>query len=102
MKVVFERFGRSYMFQVPEPGDMLTNVAGIPGKAALEHGLTAVPGMCVLDALDGLNNLIRSVFPEMEGHHLAVICDDPNDGCQNSCEGPGELSGDESVDLGKN
>ena len=81
MRMVVERFGRSYLFQVPELGDLQSNVPGIPGQTAIQHGLTAV-------------------FPELEGHHLAIMCNGP-DCCPGEDAGQGSAPGAEGVDLSK-
>jgi hypothetical protein len=35
------------------------------------------PEICLIEAVDATCNLLKCVFPEMEGHHLEIIEDNP-------------------------
>lgn len=69
MFILIERFGQTYTFDVPEGFEE-------PQDPDSTEPPKPEPEICLLEALDGVSNLLRSVFPEMEGHHLAVLCDD--------------------------
>lgn len=95
MFILIERFGQSYTFNVEEglvPVDEDKDPNADPETPSTMPKFTENPEICLIEALDALNNLLRCVFPEMEGHHLEVICDNPESDA---------TTADGGIDLGK-
>jgi hypothetical protein len=98
MFILIERFGQSYTFNVEEglvpvdDGDNDRDQSADQETPTAMPKFTENPEICLLDAVDALNNLLRCVFPELEGHHLEVICDNPESDT---------AAGDGGIDLRK-
>ena len=93
MIIIFERFGRTYTFEVAESFDEMDNekkegssedpsdTSFLPPQqlAPVDPDREIPEEICLLDAIDAINNLLHCTFPEMEGHHLDLVCDHPED-----------------------
>jgi hypothetical protein len=93
MIIIFERFGRTYTFEVPEGQDEVreenverssedpSDTSFLPPQqlAPVDPDSEMPEEICLLDAIDAINNLLRCTFPEMEGHHLELVCEHPED-----------------------
>jgi hypothetical protein len=89
MIIIFERFGRTYTFEVPESFDEIeeekkedpSDTSFLPPQqlAPVEPERDMPEEICLLDAIDAINNLLRCVFAEMEGHHIELVCEHPED-----------------------
>lgn len=105
MIINVERFGKSYTFDAPEPGEFRDRESEESDTEGVGYdtGVPKIqsedkPGLCLVDAVEAVGNLLRCVFPEMEGHHLGIMCDHPDDGCPADDEEPGE-SPEGGIDL---
>jgi hypothetical protein len=93
MFILIERFGQSYTFDVPEGKEEVkygNSTDGPPSETEFKDN----PEICLLEAVDAIANLLRCVFPEIEGHHLEIVCDNPE------AEGGSSPATDGGIDLG--
>ena len=100
MYVHVERFGKTYTFGVEEGLVPIEHDDDCPdkpkdGEESMPQ-FEELPEICVMDAVEAVNNLLRCVFPELEGHHLEIVCDNPSDDLDVDHH-PGEGG----IDLGK-
>lgn len=95
MYIHMERFGQTYTFGVEEglvPIEEEKDEQGIPVESSTIPKFKEEPEICLLEAVDAVNNLLRCVFPELEGYHLEVVSNNPE-----SDPHPGEGG----IDLGR-
>jgi len=103
MFITVERFGKTYTWGVAEgfeesPSEIPTAFVDMGNKTTKKE----VPEICVIDAVEAMNNLLRCVFPEIEGHHLELVCEHENDCDDDEGQDEGNSKGTDSVQLDKN
>ena len=98
-----ERDGLTYTFEAPE-FDPQENFLDENGKQKelddveeedFENALDDVHADYSM-AVEGINNLLNNIFPEMHGHHLHVVCQHEHEDHDED-----EDAGEKGLDLGK-
>jgi|SRR5882724_2476300 len=103
MLIIMERFGQTYTFEAAEGmvDEPKKDTSEAPQEFIdLEKQSTLVPSpeMNILDAVEAIGHLLGCVFPEMEGHHLELVCEHKGS-CGEEDEGEDDRKG---IDLDKN
>jgi hypothetical protein len=94
MYIHIERFGQTYTFGVEE-GILPIEDDGMEVPDEQKDSMPRFkenPEICLIEAVDAVSNLLRCVFPEMEGHHLEITEDNPESNSR---------SNEGGIDLGK-